>query len=123
MDGLSAELTSLIERMGRNWMPVSDVVPMAWETVVLAWDGQLHRARYAPKFTVPEFIHDDDYGQFTECDTQGTWWMREGWYEWIGENPKAAACGYDEFWAMIENPVTHWMMQPAPPEAVQVVPE
>lgn len=113
MADLSPALTAAIDRMAREWMPVSEVMPTSGFPV-LVWNGECHLARWTARFTVEDYLEDESY--MTECDEEGNWWMREGWYEQIGSDLKSASNGWDFVVAMVEKPpVTHWTMLPAPP--------
>lgn len=109
-------LTAMIDRMAREWMPVSVVMPNNVTPMpVLVWNGKPHLATWMARFTVEPFVEGDTDGMVEE-DGEGHWWMREGWYEQM-ECEQARAIGCDVWVEPIEHPpVTHWMLSPAPPE-------
>lgn len=97
--------------MDKVWISVEDRLPVSGMPVLVACGRQILRAAHAAKFEVDE----DNYGYFNDGDdadydevTDTTYWP-EGWYEWNQ---------YEEIhWAIVDHPVTHWMLLPNLPIA------
>ena len=89
-----------------TWIDVTVLLP-ASGTKVLAWDGKnILRAMYAKRFA--EEVRPGGEEEATEySEGLDGYFLVAGWYE---HNE------FDEVHWTIENPVTHWMPLPAPPE-------
>ena len=89
-----------------TWIDVTVLLP-ASGTKVLAWDGKnILRAMYAKRFT--EEVRPGGEEEATEySEGLDGYFLVAGWYE---HNE------FDEVHCTIENPLTHWMPLPAPPE-------
>lgn len=89
-----------------TWIDVTVLLP-ASGTKVLAWDGKnILRAMYAKRFT--EEVRPGGEEEATEySEGLDGYFLVAGWYE---HNE------FDEVHWTIENPLTHWMPLPAPPE-------
>lgn len=113
IDGLRADLHNAGQRnvdmaaSAPTWINATVLLPASGRKV-LAWDGKnILRAMFAKRFT--EEVSPGGEEEATEY-SKGLdgYFLIQGWYE---HNE------FDEVHWTIDNPVTHWMPLPAPPEA------